>query len=264
MSVLVSEIRKNRRRIILYAFLVALVIAGAVSWLAYPELGIHLFSAAIEVLVASTVVDRLIEWDRDSRLEPARRAAIADARELANVGNGLVLSLARSSVTRHHLSSIQATCDHGPTLWLGDIASSVTEHSLAPLYSPSSTGSGFLSWSVALPLKVAETRELINRYMVRHVPHASAELTEAVHSVEENGLFRCVESGRFWLAKDSDRAFFYRDFISKLRQLSDTLAIIDKSDQRFRGFFPWSVLLDEVASPAAPEREPWRQTKDHG
>jgi hypothetical protein len=118
-----------------------------------------------------------------------------------------------------------------------------------------------LTWNAALYQEVGKLQRLIARFMERHTPTAPPELTEAVHYLEENGLFRSMSygGGMFWSIRPT---YGWEDFLPKLDKLSAAVQRLASDYPEVNSDaarFPWARLVLELeTSELGSSTAPWR------
>ncbi len=257
------------RRTWLYLALASVGLLTGLAWLKWPSEGGNFFAEALGIIMTVAVVDRLIKWEEDARLAPARLAALRDALALTREATELVLALARSSVPATELPRVQqAKAKHGHLeTWLAGHLATIRANSPAPYGAPPPWGTGFQTWGVMLPTLAENVKELIGRYLERHTTHGDPKLSEAINDLEGNGLFRSLSYGTdlFFFGQNEIRATMFESYLTKLQRLLDVVSELssrepNRKELADRSKFNWNLLEVELTShPKLHETEaPWR------
>ncbi|MBA3666591.1 MAG: hypothetical protein H0W65_02555 [Sphingomonas sp.] len=246
-----------------------MALASAAAWVRWPDHGGNFFAETLGIIVTVALIDRLIKWDEEARLEPARLAAFRDALALSRAATELIVGLARSSIPSSELPRVEQAAKNNGRLerWLADCFATIRASSPAPYGAPPPWGTGTQIWGVMLPKFVAQVRDLISRYMERHTTHGDPELTEVISDLEENGLFRSLSYGTdmFFLGQDDLRASMFDSYLNKVERLLDVASKLSPNYPQIKGIdgqtkFNWDLIQIEMTShPKMHANEaPWR------
>lgn len=213
----------SKERLTLYGLLLAIVAVTGLGLLVGSNMSGNLFSESLSILVTVFVVDKLLRLDSERKARPAMLAAFRDAAALFREAQNFGAAAARSTVPASELGRIKGESGSSKP-WLYPYLGRLRPGQDAPWGAPPPYGQGSLKWAQAMTVQIASIEKLIDRYLTRHTALSEPEITEAVHSLEENGLFRSVSYGDiFWILGDETSGQFWQSYLEKVDSLSEAL-----------------------------------------
>lgn len=213
----------SKERLVLYGLLSVIVVVLGLGLLSGWSMAENLFSEALGILLTVVVVDRLLSLDAAAAKRPTTLAAFKDAAALYREARAFAAAAARSTVPDEELDRVKTSSgDSSP--WLYNHLGQITPNQCAPWtaeYAPPEIT--WMTWGQALPWQVNTLQSHISKYLERHAGTGDPAITEAVHDLEENGIFRSASYGSvFWMLGNSSGEM-WRSFFEKFDRLGALL-----------------------------------------